>query len=192
MANGRETGDVAEFLSQGIESYLQALVAIREFRRAMQRQARAVAEPRLPDLVAALGGGAADAATGVADYANPSTISDRGDWPGDHAWIAVTAKLAGFGVWYLGMLWHRPNDQATDAKPGVVATMDTGRAEVRNRLVARLEVEGLAHGHNFWGNEVSLWRPISPDQAGEFPARLDALIVDWTNFWRTVGGLRAL
>jgi hypothetical protein len=117
-------------IEEGIAEYVQATIALREFRREIQRRSRDVLKRRLPELVRAIGLSGVEAdRVGLEEYANPDGLKN---WPGNFAWLAIRCRLSDVLEGYFGLLWEEVDGQGL--RVGVVANLTPVERELYERI----------------------------------------------------------
>jgi hypothetical protein len=179
------TAVTPDLLEAGISSYIEAMIALREFRRDIQRTAREVIERRMPELMDSIGFKRYQVS--LEGYANPDSL-EKG-WDGSFAWVAVRLRHSSFHG-YFGWLWREHGEQL---QAGVVATFaPTEHPPLRKELRSAVRMNCIQNVCETYGTEISLWEPLSMNDVKSFGERLDKLINDWIRVWKSVGGLKGL
>jgi len=170
------------FLEAASPSYLQALCAIREFRREVQERCDRVVRPRLAEQASALGLPLNEDM--IAPYSRPEKLSN---WSGSSANLGVrlVAREGTVELYYV-MSWEQ--EQAGDPSiSAVVSVWVKGR-----HTVARIweEVKKTGHPRLYaWENLIVLAKPLAAGQIGAFDESLEGLITEWSGVWERTGGL---
>lgn len=169
----------SKLLTEGAETYVGAVNAIRAFREIIQRRCRQVVENRLPEYGKAL------------DWKlSPDAIMDYettdGEWNGEEVTIGTYIK---FGP--VSALYHLVYLTADGTPPAVGMTVYLGSQKKRDRFWATL------HPHEPALEKVgnrSIWLStnLKPEELGQFDEVLDVELKRWINLWERAGGLKPL
>jgi hypothetical protein len=109
MADSAEPPDL---LKAGILSYIEALIAVRGFRREIQSIAREVVQRRMPELMDSIGFERGQVRP--EEYTYPEKLEG---WDGSTAWVTIRLRHLSFDG-HFGWLWRHDGEQP---RPGVVA-----------------------------------------------------------------------
>jgi hypothetical protein len=175
-----------ESLSEGFRSYVDALFAIKAFRKQVLAKSERVLNAKLNRL---------REATGTDLPVWTSSFPDRAaqdNWTAEVSWLAAGVTLRDLCDMYFGLLWRR-NDANEGSTVFVTGILTFRSATPRAVLEKLLKLGANESGWNSWAShEVSLSEPVPPEAAQTFPDRLDLLIDKWIQLWQQVGGLEGL
>lgn len=175
-----------EFLSEGFRSYVDALFAIRAFRKQVLEKSEKVLNAKLSKLREATG---TDPQVWTGSF---PTEFDQKNWTAEVSCLAAGVTLSDLCNMWFGLVWHR-ND-ASQGSTVFVTGILTFRSKAPRAVLERLLKLGANESGWFWWvkHEVSLSEPVTPEAAQTFPQRLDLLIDKWIQVWEQVGGLKGL
>jgi|GEM_PF-3960264 hypothetical protein len=171
-----------ELLRSGLESYLPAMNAIVAFRERIVRQCRTVMDRYLADYAAAL---SVELKTSdVYDWDGPPLSGWNGKW----ASLGVQLKRVGPSSAYLVLAVGWLPDDPGEYSTGVSFWASSGAP---TRAAKDLFQPPPA---NWWDDPksfgLSTWH--TPDAAPQLEEHLTAVLEQWIELWRKVGGLKAL
>jgi hypothetical protein len=175
-----------DFLREGLNSYMNAMLALKQFQLEVQKKSKKVLEQNLKDLGQALG--TRLEATAIQPYVNPSHPSK---FDGTYAWITSrlcnVPRLDSAESAHFGLRWREIDGEAVlgvaagfwfrTASDGNAAKNAFGRGG-----------DGLIYDPFGW----YFWDALPPEDAKSFEAKLDGLIKKWVELWREVGGLNGV
>jgi len=178
-----------EFLSEGFRSYVDALFAIRAFRRQVLENCQRVLNAKLSGLREATGTDVQQDSIWRSSFPEKAA---QDNWTADVSWLTAGVTLHDLCDMWFGLVWHR-NDANEGITVVVTATL-TFKSETSGAVLKRLHKLGANQTSWFWltKGEVSFSEPLSPEAAQTFPQRLDLLIDKWIQVWEHVGGLKGL
>ena len=181
-----EEGSSDTLIEEGLSSYVEAMIALGEFRREIHAAVGNVLNRRLLELTRSIG--IQQDQVKPVPYANPEQPDDK-NWDGNFAWIALRLHHARFDG-YFGIVWRRSDGSRLQA--GVAATFAPARRALYDQLrgaVARSHVENALYEYP---NEITLWKPLVGKDAMNLERGLEKFIDDWISVWTSAGGLRDL
>lgn len=170
--------DTTELLIEGIKSYPQALVAIREFRDALEALCRDVVRDNLALITDSMTMIPLDE---IEPDSRPAKISEcDGKW----ATVGVRMRVRNGGPIELGysVEWN-------DGTPCLVASIQFSESETADLALATLKrgVPGIqAAVHK---KQAYSWRDLTPSDVREMREKMVELIQEWSGAWRQVGGV---
>lgn len=175
-----------DLLEAGFSSYIEAMIAVRAFRREIQSIAREVVERRMPELTNSIGFERDKVSIGR--YANPDGLDK--EWDGSYAWVTILLRHPSFDG-HFGWLWR---DDGEQLRAGVVATFapNNKTAPLHTQLLQAVRTNGIQNVYETYRAEISLWEPLAAEDIKSFGSRLDKLIDDWILVWTSAGGLKGL
>jgi hypothetical protein len=178
-----------EFLSEGFRSYVDALFAIRAFRRQVLENCQRVLNAKLSGLREATGTDLRQ------DSIWRSSFHDKAaqdNWTAEVSWLTAGVTLRHLCDMLFGLIWHL-NDANEGIAVVVTATL-TFKSETSGAVLERLHKLGANQTGWFWWakGDASFSEPLSPEAAQTFPQRLDLLIDKWIQVGEHVGGLKGL
>jgi len=193
MANESE-----DFLERGLETYCDALRAVRHFQRSVQKTSFDVLTRHLGNLSTALGVPLDPAM--IEPYLNPKPVGRPNDpewksadeWEGG-GWVAVMLPCPQ-PLWrlYSGIAW----DVMPDGSERGTATVDfeAYRVPTKENLLRR--VKDLNPPVRFdvgtWSREVYMRDALVPKEMQQLGSKLADLLDEWARFFREIRGLKAL
>ena len=169
-----------------VSSYLDAMVALREFRIMVCQKCRTVLTSRLINFERAIGL-TLSPDNRIKDHISHDNPNKPRNFDGSWAWVAVRIELPGYGWAYFGLMWvmHEPR---------VIAALKF--RDLRLFREASLRVASSVPVFEIYANEkereVMLYKPIRADQFRDFEGILTRVIDEWSRVWRDIGGLSAL
>lgn len=173
-----KTNATTELLIEGIKSYPQALVAIREFRDALEAICRDAVRDNLPLIANSMD-------IIPLDEIEPDT------WPtkisacdGKWAKVGVRMKIRNGGQMELGysVEWN-------DGTPCLVASIWFSENETADRALAALKRGVPGVQADVQKKQVYLWKNLTPSEVGEIRETMVELIQEWSGAWRQIGGV---
>lgn len=166
-------------LNTGLEQYVDALIALREFRREVWHVSRTVVARYAAPLRDAVGGTQSFSSVGEYSYPGP----EKSGWNG--AWVASRVKGLEFGSFYAGLIWYDPGSSARHASAVAMCEFDGG-------LIERARAEFKPLGAIVHGNEIHFAEPLTNHDATKLEERLSSCIEKWVQAWTRVGGIAGL
>ncbi len=173
-----------ELLVEGIRSYLQALVAISEFRRLVEDKFHRAVDERRDSIAASLKVQIGPDAIQPYCFPDKPGREFRGDW----AAIGVRIIPIEVGVckehtYYLG--WWR--DQAGPVA-GIFASIRFSERSIAERAMSSLQKTGMAPPE-LSKTTISQWRKLEFNDIEQLQERIEKLLGEWCEAWRGAGGL---
>jgi len=177
-----------KLLNEGIDSYLDAMVAIREFRREIQSKAQEVLKKRLPELCEAMRVDFSEMRDQIRMYAEPDELGEG--WEGNWAWVAVRTRGRNdlISDCYFGMEIQKSEEEGTCVGK-VSVTMTAKTEETLDQILSQIrsKAQELSEGipQNTEQTDLALTDRISPETGGmaSFEQKLDKLIGLWIRVW---------
>lgn len=168
-----------KLLEEGASSYLDALVAIGEFRREIWARSRKILNNRLRELSKA-----------IECKLSESDVKDHDDYSGKDGWVAIEIKFdngeGGFGISFDRDSSGRSVAYCTawfsHSTKGDCQKILIKCQEIKNRFPY---AELKDHGYN-----VEFREPISSEHMQLFDEKLDNLITVWIQVWQELGGVK--
>lgn len=188
----------ADFLERGLETYCDALRAVRHFQRSIQKTSFDVLTRHVGNLSTALGV-PLDAAR-IEPYLNPKPVGRPNDpewknadeWEGG-GWVAVMLPCPQ-PLWrlYCGIAW----DVLPDGSEQGTARVDFEAYWVPTKENLLRRVKNLKPPIRFdldtWDREVYMSDLLVPKEMQQLASKLTNLLDEWARFFREIGGLKAL
>lgn len=174
-----------DLLNEGVNSYLDALVAIREFRREVQSRTRKVVEYRLDELSGVMG--VSLKRDQIVKHINPDGIPDNFD--GNWAWIAARIKIIDPLPLdcYFGMFFRRDEKDQTSA----IAMMSPSK-DVFQKIWVKCKEIGESKLKETYKGEIAFLDKILPGEMNHFEEKLNEMIDLWVKVWKALGGVSGL
>jgi hypothetical protein len=179
------------FLQEGLRSYPDALIAVREFQNEIQERCRAILRRRVVELERALG--LPSAPSQVKPYAwgnDPSKVNLR-----ECVELGAQWQTAGLNNLYLGFYaslgWRSEDDIQIEHYAS--ASLETDHKPLITAVLQRLEREGRQdfESHLTYGY-MSLFETTSPDDPEACLGKVDTMVLKWITLWDEIGGLQAV
>ncbi|MBI3398519.1 MAG: hypothetical protein HY026_04720 [Deltaproteobacteria bacterium] len=167
-----------QLVEKGLGSYLDALIAVREFQSEIIKRSRRALKGKLDNLLEAMGISVDRTEIEIKDYLS----EELDDW----GWVGITFKKEPMEC-YFGLYFKRQDSKCV-AK--VTASMWAGKASQRNFLLKHCNNVPLDSDHD--GNEIGLSDSISKEEINNFEAKLQELIDKWIEVWESIGGIKKL
>jgi hypothetical protein len=168
---------------EGLESYLEALGALRGFCQEVLSKSRTVLQANLGDLAVALHRQLE--LTSVTDYVWPPTLVVPADWDGTIAWIAAKLPVRDLCNFYLGLLWRAKEGSVPE--PGAVAAFEVYPKATFNVVSERIRsLAGDRVELNRRYNEIFIWQQFGPSNAANFSEALESIMREWIGLWHRV------
>lgn len=182
MSTNEHKAAKEQLVKEGMTSYLDALVAVREFQREIISQSRRAVEVKLNDLTNSMG--ISLDTKKLTDYVSPALDTDE---LGQYGYISVS--FTNSGVWCcFGAIFERED---TGSVPYVCAMMALGNARQRDFVLDKCrQIDNDVA--NDWQNEVDFFERIDPGDVDHFGEKLQSLIDKWVKVWKAIGGVRNL
>lgn len=175
-----------EFLSEGFRSYVDALFAIKAFRKQVLAKSERVLNAKLNRLREVTG---ADLEVWTNSFPDKAA---QDNWTAEVSWLTAGVTLSDHCHMWFGLVW-RGNDANEGSTVFVTGSLTFNSATPRAVLEKLLKLGANETGWNRWvRHEVSLSEPVPSEAAQTFPQRLDLLIDRWIQVWEQVGGLKGL
>lgn len=171
-----------QFVENGLDSYLDALTAVREFQKPIIERSRRALEEKLNDLSKAM---EIDVKREeIKDYTYPAKLADKE--LGVEGWVAVTFSKEPVYC-YFGLSFEREDSKCVTK---VVVLVYTYTASQRDFLLEHCKKVSKNFTKDNWN--ISLDMPISKEEINNFEAKLQDLIDKWIEVWKKVGGIKNL
>lgn len=176
-----------KLIQEAAGSYLQALYAIREFRREVQQTCTEIVKKRLPELAECIGIPRDEKM--VVPYAFPEKLTD---WDGEIAEIGVKVAAREGSVFFTYALeWELQKGESPSTS--VMAYVSARTIKAAAALLADLKKTGHPHPRlEHWQYWVYMWKPVDAGRIGDFDQLLDEVVGEWCHLWRDAGGLDKL
>ena len=175
-------------LAEGVPAYLDAMVAIQEFRQTVQKRCRQVLRAELADFSRSIG--IPLDVTKIEDYADPDGVSDVAttDWG---AWIGVRIRLqnAGknVGIAYAALGWSK--EHAIADQPPVIEVWVA--FELTDRALFARVWESIKQAEpqveSSYDGIIQWYKPVPLDNIPSFVDILTDLLGEWSRLWQRVG-----
>ena len=165
----------------GLQSYPDALVAIKEFCREVLSRSRRILEANLDNLGQALHS-ELDSHS-ISDYVWPNWPPPV-TWDGTSAWIAAKLPVGDLCGVYLGLLW--PAEGGKPSRPGIAVDFELYQKPVFNTLSKKfrsLAGERIQLPYHW---ELMMWEPLDPANAVSFGEKLDSILKEWIKLWSQI------
>jgi hypothetical protein len=178
---------VEGLIREGMVSYPEAVVALREFQRIVQDRCEQVVSDRLGELSKAMGVELHD--KDIADYPTLGRHTQVG-WDGKGVWLYVKLALK-FGTLYFGVGWAIGT--SADSKISVAAVIglsdrqayDMALRKFKKTLELRVEAEPRYR-------EVWLTEQVPVKDAHLFQTYLNDVLTRFIGAWQKIGGVKGL
>ena len=170
-----------EFFQEGLRSYMDAMLALGQFRQEVQQKAEGVLRRNLQELGQALQVPLEGA--GQILYVNPSNPSN---FNGTFTWITTRLEVQQFRYILFGLLWLETE--------GNITLFVTGGFWFSNRRVRDKARQAFGGDSALWDDYEGLYlrERLTPEEAASFETKLDDVVKKWIELWRRVGGLNAV
>jgi hypothetical protein len=173
--------DNLEFFQEGLRSYMDAMLALGQFRQEVKKRAERVLTSNLPELQRALGITLQHERQEIYVYPTSPT-----NFSATSVWITTRLLAPQFQLVLFGLRWREIDGETVLF---VVGGFWFGSAAVRER--ARQAFGG--------DNELSdddgglyLQERLTPEEAASFEGKLENIIRKWIELWRRAGSLSAV
>lgn len=175
-----------QLVESGLDSYLDALTAVREFQKEIIKRSHRALEGKLYDLLTAM----EIASVGreeieIKDYTYPSELTNKE--LGDDGWVGVQFSKEGMYC-YFGFAFERKDSKCVKQ---VFVSMYISTASQRDFLLKHCK-KISSEFDNYYGNNIGLFMPISKEEINNFETKLQELIDKWIAVWKEVGGIKNL
>ena len=178
-------------LSEGLASYLDAITAIDEFTKAIQKDCRSVLERQISSLQAA--SGLKFSEKELTEYSEPYKTRTK-LWTAQDAYIGAELPVVNSAKLYsmdAGLAWIYENGKTSvyfysGLYTKQLSALDELNAKLTKYSNAEFEVDKTAYGLILWGDGA-----VGSD--GQY--RLDALekvVVEWVSIWKKAGGVEKI
>ena len=169
-------------LQEGLQSYVDALLAIREFCREVGSKSRRVLEANVDDIQQILHRELR--ADSMTDFVSPNCLAPA-VWDGTWAWATAKLSVPDLCDIYVGLLWRVEANGIP--RPGVVvdfAFYDRQLFVKLSQLLRDLAGERVQPTKTY--KELMIWEPIDPANAENFTDRLAAITKEWVDLLRKI------
>lgn len=176
-----------ELLAEGIRSYLQALVAIGEFRRLVENQFRKAVDKHRDSIAASLH--VQIAPNAIPPYHWPEKLARdfRGDWAAIGVRI-IPIEVSGCKEHLYYLDWSRDEAQ-TEPVVSMVALMTFSERSTAEKAMSALQKTGIGP-LDLQKATISHCRKLEFNDIEQLQERIEKLLGDWCEAWRAAGGLR--
>ena len=163
-------------LREGLQSYIDALTAIREFNRAVYSISRKVLDANVDDLERNLRRKLQR--DSVALYVSPAGAS-LDTWDGTWAWVAAKVPAQDLCTGYFGLSWR--GEGGEPPKPGATVDFEFSGLDRPHFNTFSQHIKSLAGERILppYGRELKIWESIDPANAASFSDTLDAITKEW-------------
>jgi len=171
-----------KLFQEGLQSYVDALSAIRGLCAEVCSQSQSVLERNLNDLRGTLQRDIQP--EWIQPYVSPNCV-DKPDWDGMSAWVTAKVGVQDLCGIYAGLFWQARDGE--EVEPRVCVDLEIYNRQIFHRVLEQLR--GIAGDRvqsvPRW-NELRIWEPISPTNAADFSDRLDRITKEWTTLLRQI------
>jgi len=178
-----KTTERSELIKAGAKSYPQAFAALCEFCRMTANMLRLSVEQNLGQMSKSMALGTLSPSD-LRGRANPSSIH-----PDAQASDGIEAKI-GFTLWgdpvwrqYYFVTWGK-NGLSLSASIKFLKNSDAN-----DKVSTALHAHGFEKKIYHNSNRVGIFCTINPDELVDLPKHMNALLIDWSTFWNSVGGI---
>jgi len=172
-------------LTQGMQSYLFALLAVQQFRIEVQKRTLNAITGKIKELGDAMGRDIDE--SWPQPYTNPDGLSDQ-SYDGSRGEVSLKLFVAPVDC-YFGMRFELDGEGKTASY--VTVNMWPWTKEQMHFLLQKAK-EITDDFNNNDGNEIEIREILNPAEHEFFEKKLIALIDKWIAVWKTVGGIDAM
>lgn len=170
-----------ELISEGCDSYLDALTAIREFQKIILGKSRNVLKGKLEAFKKAMN---IDEEIKITDHISPNLHSnDVGEW----GCIAVTFKTESM-EWYFGLYLYKDDLNVSE----VFVTLYPNNNSFKKDFLKKFEKNNFYEDEDEDHSNINLSALIKKEDIDSFEEKLEVLIDKWIYVWKEVGGIEKL
>jgi hypothetical protein len=185
-----QTDTRQNLIQEGLSSYLDAMVAIEEFTRVIQKDCRTILETHVPRLEKA--SGLKFNTKEIADDSEPYKSRGR-TWSGQSASIGAVLPVKNSDRFYsfdTGICWNHENGNRSVC---CYSDFYTKTTSVLDELAMRFDAlyPGKFEVDRSWWALVR-YRENSVRVQGDYQVSLDKLVNEWIDAWERVGGVTGL
>ena len=178
------TASQNELLTRGASSYVGALRAIAAFRDEVREICQNAYDSKAPALLKAMGLEAEDCEL----YCSPKYLDDVGE----EAELGVSRSAKSGNYFSVYLHWNEPKSESPDIEAAVC--LEVGSRTIRNEILGKMKLKNP--NSRIWddvgerGYYLALFQPIRPVEPSTISKALDGLLLDWTRYCDSIGGLK--
>lgn len=176
-------------LADGASSYLEAIVALAEFRREVLVRSRKVLESRLPELLRAMGVPEKHREIKIKEYSTPDEADRKDGWLGEWAWITVYLEFQGLET-YLGLCWQSERNGSPTIWASAI--IHPWNREPFRTILAKFKESCGDAVRELWQEDIRLAEQVRPTDLPTFELALERVMGQFIEVWRSTGGVRTL
>lgn len=174
----------SQLVESGLDSYLNALTAVREFQKIIIEKSRRVLEEKLNDLSKAMG--IYVKREEIKDYTYPPELTNKELGVNEVVGIKFSKEVMSYCIF--GLYFEREDLECVTE---VFVSMATDKASQRDFLLEHCKKVSPDFSNENW-NEIWLSMSISKEEINNFEVKLQDLIDKWIAVWTDVEGIKNL